>query len=195
MVHVYEVCINIFSVCNVYLNDAIKKCGIVIVVFLWSQLDKFLWPLQVPTSFFASFWLLIVILTWAVNNVFLLLAHWSYIPTLVSVLVQMASESGKIHLGLLGFWTSSIIWYSNRAGEHFVNWIFLSSSGLTGRTNLSHWMIVNFLSWTQETVPAFWCPIFHQYQIPCMHICYLVVVKDEFSYNIVELPNQALVAS
>jgi len=42
----------------------------------------------------------------------------------------MASESGKIHLGLLGFWTSSIIWYSNRAGEHFVNWIFLSSSGL-----------------------------------------------------------------
>jgi len=123
MMHVYEICINIFSVCNVYLNDAIKKCGIVIVIFLWYQLDKFLWPLLVPTSLFASFWLLTVILTWAVNNVLLLLAHWSYILTLVFVSVQMASESGVLHLGLLDFWTSSIIWHLNRT-EHFVNWIF-----------------------------------------------------------------------
>jgi len=187
MMHIYEICINIFSVCNVYLNDAIKKCGIVIVVFLWSQLDKFLCPLQVPTSLFASFWLLIVILTWAVNKVLLPLAHWSNISTLVFVSVQMASESGKLHLGLLDFWTSSIIWYSNRTREHFVNWIFSIPKWPDSRTNLTHWIIVNFLSWKPETVPAFWCPIFHQYQIPCMHV-YLALVKDEFSYNIVELP-------
>lgn len=129
MMHVYEICINIFSVCNVYLNDAIKKCGIAIVVFLWSQQDKFLWPLPVPTSLFASFWLLIVILTWAVNNILLLLSHWSYNSMLVFVSVLMAYKSGILHIGLLDFWTSSIIWYSNRTGEHFVNWIFSIPKG------------------------------------------------------------------
>lgn len=187
--HVYEICINIFSVCNVYLNDAIKKCGIVIVVFLWSQLDKFLWPLQVPTSLFASFWLLIVILTWAVSNVLLLLAHWNYISMLVFVSVQMASESCILHLGLLDFWPSSISWYLNRTGE-----LDLFCPQVAWQAELiCHWMIVHFLSWKQETVPAFWCPIFHKYQIPC--ICYLALLKDAFSYNIMELPTQVLVAS